>query len=68
MSQFPTRGGNGDRPILMSDQQGFDRRWFAPNLKAVYAPTQPEQVAVCVTDALSNLWQGCEGHVWPSLL
>lgn len=54
MSQFPTRGGNSDHPILISDQQGFDRRWFAPYLNAVYVPTQPEQVAGCVTDALST--------------
>ena len=52
MGQFPTRGGNSGKPILLSDQQGFDRRWFAPYLKAVYAPVQPDQVAACVTDAL----------------
>ena len=52
MDQFPTRGGNSGKPILLSDQQGFDRRWFAPYLQAVYAPTQPNQVAACVTDAL----------------
>lgn len=54
MSQFPTRGGNSGLPILLSDQQGFDRRWFAPYLKAVYVPTQPEEVAACVADALAT--------------
>jgi len=54
MNQSPTRGGGSSQPILLSDQQGFDRRWFAPNLQAVYAPTQPEQVAGCVTDALTK--------------
>ncbi len=54
MTQFPTRGGDSGKPILLSDQQGFDRRWFAPYLNAVYAPTQPEQVAACVTDALTT--------------
>ena len=54
MKQSPTRGGNSDHPILLSDQQGFDRRWFAPHLNAVYAPTQLEQVAGCVTDALAT--------------
>jgi len=54
MTQFPTRGGDSGQPILLSDKQGFDRRWFAPNLSAVYAPTQPEQVAQCVTDALAT--------------
>lgn len=52
MSSNPTRGGQSGQPILLSDQQGFDRRWFAPNLKAVYAPVKPEQVAGCVADAL----------------
>jgi hypothetical protein len=54
MSSTPTRGGHSGHPILLSDQQGFDRRWFAPNLKAVYAPSKPEQVASCVTDALGK--------------
>ena len=52
MNPIPTRGGDSGKPILLSDQQGFDRRWFAPHLQAVYVPTQPEQVAECVTDAL----------------
>jgi hypothetical protein len=54
MGQFPTRGGDSGKPILLSDQQGFDRRWFAPSLQAVYVPAQREQVAVCVTDALAT--------------
>jgi len=54
VKQFPTRGGDSGKPILLSDQQGFDRRWFAPNVNAVYVPTQPEQVAQCVTDALTT--------------
>ena len=54
MGQFPTRGGDSGKPILLSDQQGFDRRWFAPSLQAVYVPVQREQVAVCVTDALTT--------------
>ena len=54
MTQFPTRGGSSSRPILLSDQQGFDRRWFAPSLQAVYAPTQRDEVADCVTDALTT--------------
>ena len=27
------------RPPLVSDRQGFDRRWFAPNLEMVFTPT-----------------------------
>lgn len=54
MKQSPTRGGQSGLPILLSDQQGFDRRWFAPHLQAVYAPSHVEQVTGCVQDALSN--------------
>ncbi|WP_141323941.1 FAD-binding protein [Myxococcus sp. AB025B] len=42
------------RPLILSDRQGFDRRWFAPNLKAVYVPTHPEQVLAIVNEALST--------------
>ena len=42
------------RPVLLSDRQGFDRRWFAANLDAVYVPVHPEQVADCVTAALTR--------------
>ncbi|MFC7421255.1 FAD-dependent oxidoreductase [Iodobacter arcticus] len=52
MTQAPTRGRN--QPLILSDQQGFDRRWFAPSLQAVYVPTQYEQVADCVGAALSE--------------
>lgn len=41
------------RPVVLSDRQGFDRRWFAHNLKAVYVPTHAEQVADCVTAAIT---------------
>ncbi len=54
MKQSPTRGGHSSHPVLLSDHQGFDRRWFAPNLQAVYAPTRVEQVTGCVADALSH--------------
>lgn len=42
----------GSRPVVLSDRQGFDRRWFAPNLRTVYVPTHREQVADCVTAAV----------------
>lgn len=42
----------GSRPVVISDRQGFDRRWFAPNLQAVYVPTHPDQVADCLTSAI----------------
>lgn len=50
MNQPPTRGGAS---LIMSDRQGFDRRWYAPNLDAVYVPTSLDQVAPCVEAALS---------------
>lgn len=40
------------RPVVLSDRQGFDRRWFAANLQAVYVPTRAEQVAAHLTAAL----------------
>ncbi|MEN3031034.1 BBE domain-containing protein [Chromobacterium amazonense] len=52
MKQTPTRGG--DQPLILSDKQGFDRRWFAPNLKAVYVPSRYEQVEEYVASALSE--------------
>ena len=48
----PTRGT--DRPLLLSDRQGFDRRWFAPNLQAVYVPNRIDQVVGCVDAALGT--------------
>ena len=48
----PTRGT--DRPLILSDRQGFDRRWFAPNLQAVYVPNHIDQVAGCVDAALAS--------------
>lgn len=41
-------------PVVLSDRQGFDRRWFAPHLEAVYVPTHADQVADCVTAALTT--------------
>lgn len=43
---------HSSREVVLSDRQGFDRRWFAANLEAVYVPTHPEQVADCVTAAI----------------
>ncbi|HEY2323406.1 MAG TPA: FAD-binding protein [Thermoanaerobaculia bacterium] len=42
------------RPVVLSDRQGFDRRWFAANLEEVYVPTHREQVAECVTSAITR--------------
>lgn len=42
------------RAPLLSDRQGFDRRWFADNLEAVYVPTRLNQVAACLTEAISR--------------
>ncbi|MGC1303963.1 MAG: FAD-binding protein [Caulobacteraceae bacterium] len=51
MTQGPTRGG--ETPLILSDRQGFDRRWYARRLEAVYVPTTQDQVASCVAAALS---------------
>jgi hypothetical protein len=36
MRLAPTRGGDSGLPLILSDRQGFDRRWFASNLQAVW--------------------------------
>ena len=51
MSRSIAHGGS--RPVVLSDRQGFDRRWFAPNLQAVYVPTHAGQVADCLTAAVT---------------
>lgn len=43
-----------DRPVVLSDRQGFDRRWFAANLDAVFIPKHPEEVAGCLTAGISR--------------
>lgn len=48
------RSASARRPMIRSDRQGYNRRWFAPNLKGVYVPTSTDQVANVVTEALST--------------
>ena len=42
---------NGRRPAA-SDRQGFDRRWSAPNLERVYAPTSGDAARQAWQDAI----------------
>ena len=42
------------RPPLLSDRQGFDRRWFASNLQEVFVPTSLESVAECLSQAIAR--------------
>ncbi len=42
------------RSPLLSNRQGFDRRWFAHNLEAVFAPTRPAKATACVSEALGR--------------
>lgn len=51
MNAVPTRGGAA--PLILSDRQGFDRRWYASGLEAVYVPTSIDDVAPCVQAALT---------------
>ena len=46
------------RPVLPSDRQGFNRRWFAPNLQRVYAPNTSQDVAVCLEQAVAREGRG----------
>ena len=56
MTQGPTRGVTS--PLILSDRQGFDRRWYAAHLEAVYVPASLDQVAPCVEAALSAYGRG----------
>lgn len=41
------------RDLIESDRQGFNRRWFAPNLQRVFIPTAADQVEGVVEEALT---------------
>ena len=43
---------------MSSDRQGFNRRWFAPNLEAVFTPTPSDDVASTVGEALATYGSG----------
>lgn len=49
---WPTRGGAS--ALLLSDRQGFDRRWYAPDLAAVYVPTCEADVVIAVEAAVGR--------------
>lgn len=42
------------RDLIESDRQGFNRRWFAPNLQRVFVPTEADQVEGIVEEALTE--------------
>jgi hexose oxidase len=44
----------GSRLVTFSDRQGFDRRWFASKLDAVYVPRTDEEVVTQVGEAISR--------------
>jgi len=39
------------RDPLFSDLQGFDRRWYAPNVLLVYTPTTAQELAAALAEA-----------------
>lgn len=47
------------RKAVPSDRQGFNRRWYAPNLEKVYTPTSAVEVAAA--------WQEVIGYGEPRL-
>jgi hypothetical protein len=49
----PRRRRLGRRPVA-SDRQGFNRRWYAENLREVYVPTSVDDVADHVDAALTR--------------
>lgn len=42
------------RAVIASDRQGFNRRWYAPNVEAVFVPSQLSEVAPCVEAAIAE--------------
>lgn len=42
------------REPVLSDRQGFNRRWFAPNLQRVYVPTSGDTIADAVGSAITE--------------
>ena len=42
------------RTVLLSDRQGFNRRWFASNLERVHVPESIDELATHVTDAIRD--------------
>ena len=42
------------RNPLLSDRQGFDRRWYAANLEQVYAPSSGVETVQAWSDVISN--------------
>jgi len=49
--------GRSSRLAIPSDRQGFDRRWFAPHLDAVYVPRNDHETVADVTDAIRRYGQ-----------
>ena len=44
----------GSRPVVLSDRQGFNRRWFAAQLEAVYVPKNDAEAVAQVGEAISR--------------
>lgn len=44
----------GSRPVVLSDRQGFNRRWFASKLEAVYVPRNDAEAVAHVSEAISR--------------
>lgn len=49
-----TASAGGSRPVVLSDRQGFNRRWFAPNIKAVYVPRNDADAVTQIGEAISR--------------
>lgn len=44
----------GSRRVVLSDRQGFNRRWFAPRLEAVYVPKNDAEAVAQISEAISR--------------
>lgn len=45
------------RSPILSDRQGFDRRWYAPNLQIVFTPSDAAGVRTAMTQAIQSGYQ-----------
>jgi FAD/FMN-containing dehydrogenase len=46
-----SESGVQSRNPLLSDLQGFDRRWYAPNVQLVYTPATAQELAAALAEA-----------------
>src|SRR5579863_8237853 len=54
MSMSVPSAATGSRLVVLSDRQGFDRRWFAAKLEAVYVPGNEAEAVADIGEAIAR--------------